>query len=149
MEHNKQQNTSSRTALYNEDTDPGFINATAPIPGYHLPPETRTQRLWRATRSTSSLVIRKINQLLTFALNVLLLILFIRLLLIAFGLTTSLFTSWIYMLSTPFIIPFENFLPVLHYGQFAIDLSTIAAMIAYVILVALVRRLFLVLFARP
>ena len=62
MERNKQQDTSSRTALYNDDTDPGFVNVTAPIPGYHLPPETRTQRFWRVTRSTAFLVVRKINQ---------------------------------------------------------------------------------------
>src|ERR1051326_7099247 len=140
MERNKQQNTSSRTALYNEDTDPGFVNVTAPIPGYHVVPETRTQRFWRVTRYWLSLVVRKINQLLTFALNVLLLILLIRLLLIAFRLTTSLFTGWIYGLTTPFIIPFRDFLPVLHYAGIAIDLSTIAAMIAYILLVTLVRR---------
>src|ERR1700730_18337412 len=149
MERNKQQNTSSRTALYNEDTDPGFINVTAPIPEYHLPRETRSQRLWRITRHAAILVVRKINQLLTFVLNVLLLILLIRLILIGLGLTTSLFTHWIYVISVPFIIPFENFMPALHYGGFVIDLSTIAAMIAYVILVALVRRFFAVLFVRP
>ncbi len=149
MERNRQQNTSSRTALYSEDTDPGFVNVTAPIPGYHLTPETRGQRVWRVTRNWLFLAARKINQLLTFALNVLLLILFIRLLLIGFRLTTSLFTGWIYRLTTPFIIPFENFMPALHYGGFVIDLSTIAAMIAYVILVILVRRFFVVLFARP
>lgn len=149
MERNRQQNTSGRVALYSEDTDPGFINVTRPIPEYHLPRESRAQRFWRATRRTSSLVVRKIDQLLTFALNILLLILLIRFLLIGFGLTTSLFTHWIYVLSVPFIIPFVNFMPALHYGGFVIDLSTIAAMIAYVILVAVVRRFFIVLFARP
>lgn len=150
MASDQEQHSGSSSVLYDEDTHPGYSNMTAPISSFRLPPETWYQRTLRIIGSVIVVVVRKLNQLLSFALNLLLLILFVRFALTFFNIvSSSLFTRWIFGLSRPFIYPFQNFLPMLRYGGFRIDLTVLGAMLAYIILVALVRKFIQVLFARP
>jgi uncharacterized protein YggT (Ycf19 family) len=144
--------------LYSEDSEPGPKNATEPvppdttvtIPSYDLTPhETRRERVMRVAGNILAMIIRKVNQLLSFALGLLSLFLFIRFLLVFFGLTSSLFVHWIFALCAPFLVPFNNFIPALHYSGHRIDLSTLAAIVAYALAVTIVRRFFRVLVARP
>ena len=85
-------------------------------------------------------VIRKINQLLALTLAVVLVLLITRFLLTLFALKSSLFAQWVYWFSTPLGLPFNNFLPTLPYAGYMIDLSTLAAIIAYIVVVSLLRQ---------
>ncbi len=93
-------------------------------------------------------IIRKINQILGLALTVLELLFIARFLLIFFDLTASLFAHWIFTISAPLILPFNDLSPILPYQGFNVDVSTLVAMVVYAIAVIIVRR-FLGLLARP
>jgi hypothetical protein len=137
--------------------DANFDQPTQQIPsGYtpsfahtYLPNETRWQRFMRGVGNFLAAVIRKVDQLLGFALGLLMLLLTIHFLLVLFQLTNSLFSQWVSVLSTPLLRPFEHFLPIFRYQSFIVDASTVAAMVAYILLVALIRWFLRVLFSRP
>lgn len=85
-------------------------------------------------------IINKINQLLSFALAVLLLLLFTRFILRFFGLSLSQFAYWIFLLSTPLVAPFNNLLPPLSYDGYIIEVSTLVAIIVYALVVTIARQ---------
>ena len=85
-------------------------------------------------------IINKINQLLSFALAVLLLLLFTRFMLRFFGLSLSQFAYWIFLLSTPLVAPFNNLLPPLSYDGYIIEVSTLVAIIVYALVVTIARQ---------
>ena len=85
-------------------------------------------------------IINKINQLLSFALAVLLLLLFTRFLLRFFGLSLSQFAYWVFLLSTPLVAPFNNLLPPLSYDGYIIEVSTLVAIIVYALVVTIARQ---------
>lgn len=91
------------------------------------------------TNTPSSVVSRVINTIV----SIVILALGLRLILQLFGANPSAgFVSWVYAITQPLVNPFENMFPALSLGQFAIDTSTIIAMIAYAILGWLVMYLF-------
>lgn len=144
-----------QTAHYMQDAN--YDQPTQQIPsGYappfgptYLPNETRGQRFMRGVGNFFAAVVRKLDQLLGFALGLLILLLSIHFLLVLFQLSNSLFSQWVSVLSTPLLMPFEHFLPMFHYQSFVIDASTLAAVVAYILLVALIRWFLRVLFSRP
>ncbi len=125
---------------YSTHTDPTLFSITAPIPISHLPRESWLQRCGRALKRFVIALVRKVNQLLGLALSVLLLLLFTRFLLNFFGISTSLFAYWISLVSAPLLLPFNNLLPPLPYGGYMIDISTLIAIVVYIMAVTIVRQ---------
>lgn len=107
------------------------------------------RRLVRAIGAFFTAIINKISQLLSFALAVLLLLLFTRFILRFFGLAQSQFAYWVFLLSTPLVTPFTNLLPPLSYEGYIIEVSTLVAIIVYTLLVTIARQFLKVLVARP
>ena len=135
--------------LYDDDrTDPAIRGVTAPIAGTLVLREPWMRRGLRAIGRFFAAIIRKINQILGLALTVLELLFIARFLLIFFDLTASLFAHWIFTISAPLILPFNDLSPILPYQGFNVDVSTLVAMVVYAIAVIIVRR-FLGLLARP
>jgi uncharacterized protein YggT (Ycf19 family) len=135
--------------LYDEDTEPllsGRPRGTAPIPVIALPRESWFMRLLRAI---GRFVIKKVNQLLALGLAVLLLLLFTRFALYFFGLKSSLFSTWVFQISAPLVLPFTNLIPPLPFYGYTIDVSTLIAIIVYALTVAIIRQFLKVLIARP
>lgn len=127
--------------LYNENTEPVFPTVTAPFPANQLLlREPWWKRFLRGVGLFFATVIRKTNQLLALALLVALVLLATRFLLTFFALKTSLFAQWMYWLSEPLILPFNNFLPTLPYDGYLIDASTLVAIIAYTVVILLARQ---------
>ncbi|GAC1397510.1 MAG: hypothetical protein NVS4B12_07850 [Ktedonobacteraceae bacterium] len=127
--------------MYNQATDPLMRSATPTM--YTTPvilKETRGQRVQRRMKSFFAAVFRKLNQLIGLALAVLLLLLFTRFLLNFFEITTSVFTSWIHMLTAPIVYPFENLVPSLPWNGFSIDITTLVAIVVWTIAVLIVRQ---------
>jgi hypothetical protein len=142
-------NVDENYITYDDDhTDPALRGVTAPIPGTLVLREPWMRRSLRAIGHFFAAIIRKINQILGLALTVLELLLIARFLLIFFDLTASLFAHWIFMISAPLILPFNDLSPILPYQGFNVDVSTLVAMVVYAIAVIIVRR-FLGLLARP
>lgn len=130
-------------SLYSENTEPVFPTVTAPLPANQLLlREPWWKRCLRGVGLFVAAVIHKINQLLALALLVALVLLATRFLLTLFAIKTSLFTQWMYWLSEPLILPFNNFLPTLSYDGYYIDGSTLVAIVAYTVVVLLVRQFF-------
>ena len=125
---------------YNTNTEPVLSSITAPIPISHLPREAWSSRFSRGFRNTIVAIVRKINQLLALALSVLSLLLFTHFLLSFFDITTSLFARWISLLSAPLLLPFNNLLPPLPYSGYMIDVSTLVAIVVYIVAVTIVRQ---------
>jgi uncharacterized protein YggT (Ycf19 family) len=139
--HRKRRNTDDHSHLYSQDTEPALFTMTAPLPAnYRLPGETWLQRFLQGIGHFIAAIIHKCNQILGLALAVLLLLLFTRVLLVFFALKTSLFAQWVFLLSDPLVMPFNNFLPVLPYEGFLIDTSTLVAIIVYFLLTTVVRQ---------
>ena len=103
----------------------------------------------RAIGAFFTAIINKINQLLAFALSVLLLLLFTRFILRFFGLALSQFAYWVFLLSTPLVAPFNNLLPPLSYNGYIIEVSTLIAIVVYALVVTIARQFLKVLVARP
>ncbi len=101
----------SSTAFYSEVTEPELPSITEPIPRSAFLRESWMRRLMRAIGAFFTAIINKIDQLLSFALAVLLLLLFTRFILRFFGLSLSQFAYWVFLLSTPLVAPFNNLLP--------------------------------------
>ena len=107
------------------------------------------RRVVRGIADFVTFLIKKINQLLALALAVLLLLLFTRFLLYFFHLTTSQFSYWVFLLSTPLVAPFQNLLPSLPYQGYTIDVSTLIAIVVYALGVTIVRQFLKLLVVRP
>jgi uncharacterized protein YggT (Ycf19 family) len=139
-EHSRQRKVDDFT-LYNDNTEPILPTATAPLPANYLYlRESWFKRFLRGVGMFIAAVIRKINQLLALALAVAFVLLATRFLLTLFALKTSLFAQWMYWLSAPLTLPFNHFLPNLPYNGYSIDLSTLAAIVAYIVVVTLLRQ---------
>jgi YGGT family len=148
MQYERGRDFYNSSVLYNEHNDPTLYIDTVPIPRYQLPHESWFQRLMHAIGNFIAAVVRKINQILGFALAVLLLLLFAHFILTFFGLTGSLFSRWFFILTAPLLMPFNNFLPIFPYRGLIVDLSTLAAMVVYLLAVTIVRLFLKVLIAR-
>lgn len=142
------------SSSHGEQTQPFVVRSTAPMPGLQYsqqvptPPETRNQRFRRQTRIFFKAVLRRVYQLLALALIVDLLLLLSRFALHFFGITTSIFTSWVYLITNPIVYPFENIMAPIPYNGFSIDVTTIIAAVASVIVFFIVRRLLHILFGK-
>jgi uncharacterized protein YggT (Ycf19 family) len=138
--------------LYDEDTDP-FLPAmpriTAQLPVAALPRESWFVRMLRGIGRFIAALIKKINQLLALGLTVLLLLLFTRFALYCFGLKSSLFSEWVFQISAPLVLPFNNLLPALPFNGYTIDVSTLIAIIVYALAVTIVRQFLKLLVTRP
>jgi uncharacterized protein YggT (Ycf19 family) len=130
----------SSTAFYSEVTEPALPLITEPMPRSALPRESWMRRLMRAIGAFFTAIINKIDQLLSFALAILLLLLFTRFILRFFGLSLSQFAYWIFLLSTPLVAPFNNLLPPLSYDGYIIEVSTLVAIIVYALVVTIARQ---------
>lgn len=117
--------------LHNEHTDPTLRTVTAPLPEEYRPHINWPQRFSYSWKSFWRATVRKINQFLNFVLVLLSLLLVARFLLTLFGITTSLFAQWVYLLSWPLILPFDNMVPVVTYSGYRIDASTLVALAVY------------------
>lgn len=130
-----------RYAFYNEMTEPFLPAITTPIPRYLLPGQTRARR--RRSRSAIgaffAAIITFINFLLALALVLLLLLLFARFIINTAHLTFGHYTYWLTRLSTPLVAPVARYLPTLPFARYTIDLPALAAMLAYLIGILLVR----------
>jgi len=115
-------------------------SVTAPMPAPYILKETRGQRIQRNVKSFLAAVLRKFNQLIGLGLAVLLLLLFTRFILNFFGITTSVFTSWITTLTAPIVYPFQGLVPTLPYNGFSIDVTTLVAIVVWTIAVLIVRQ---------
>jgi len=130
----------SSTAFYSEATEPELQGMTEPIPRSAFLRESWMRRLMHAIGAFFTAAINKINQLLSFALAVLLLLLFTRFLLRFFGLSLSQFAYWVFLLSTPLVAPFNNLLSPLSYDGYIIEVSTLVAIIVYALVVTIARQ---------
>ncbi len=146
----KRQENNDPYYLYNETTDPTLVSITAPIPLSAYQPQRPSwfTRTIYAIGNFVAALIRKINQLLAFALAVLLLLLFIRFLLLFFSLSLSDFAHWVFLLSTPLVAPFEHLVPALPYDGYIIDISTLISIVAYAMAVTIVRQFLKLLITR-
>jgi len=130
----------SATAFYSEVTEPELPSITEPIPHSAFLRESWIRRLMRAIGAFFTTIINKIDQLMSFALAVLLLLLFTRFILRFFGLSLSQFAYWVFLLSTPLVAPFNNLLPPLSYDGYIIEVSTLVAIIVYALVVTIARQ---------
>jgi uncharacterized protein YggT (Ycf19 family) len=127
------------TAFYNDDTtDPMPGVSTRPIRISALPHESWMRRFMRATGTFLTFIINKIRQLVALALTVLLLLLFTRFTLHFFRISLSQFAHWIFLLTAPLVAPFDNLHPPLHYNGYSIDVSTLVAILVYIVLAMIV-----------
>ncbi|HTK11867.1 MAG TPA: hypothetical protein VL485_32140 [Ktedonobacteraceae bacterium] len=136
----KRRNRHNAHTLNAADTDPGLPRITLPIPTYQFSNmrEPWHRRLASGLHNALVFMVRKIIQLLNFALCLLLLLLFARFLLIAFSLHASIFASWIFQLSAWPVLPFNNLLPMLSYQGWLIDMNTLVAILSYTIVFKLI-----------
>lgn len=144
-------NGESRFTAHDQVTEAGVNQMTFPIPVNYFPQQSRWQRFLQGTRLFCVALVRKINQLLGFALLILILILLTRFLLHLFNITTNvnLFTQATFMITDPLIAPFDHlFAPVLYQG-YTIDVTTLLSMGIYVVGTFLLRRFFKLLVTRP
>jgi uncharacterized protein YggT (Ycf19 family) len=133
-------------------TEPILPNITTPIPRFALPHESWIQRVSRGLGTFFSTIINKVNQLLALSLAVLLLLLFTRFILYFFHFSSSggqlSFSYWVFLLSTPLVVPFQNMPSALPYNGYTIDVSTLIAILVYAIGITIVRQFLKVLAAR-
>ena len=148
-ERRLQRKLRNQYTLYSSITEPMLPSITTPIPRIALPHESWIRRTLHGIAEFFAFFIRKINQLLALALAVLLLLLFTRFVLYFFHLTTSQFSYWVFLLSTPLVAPFENLLPSLPYRGYTIDVSTLIAILGYALAVTIVRQFLKLLVVRP
>jgi uncharacterized protein YggT (Ycf19 family) len=144
-----QRKLKNQYTLYSAVTEPMLPSITTPIPRIALSHEPWIRRALHGIASFFASLIKKINQLLALALAVLLLLLFTRFVLYFFHLTTSQFSYWVFLLSTPLVAPFENLLPPLPYKGYTIDVSTLIAILGYALAVTIVRQFLKLLVVRP
>jgi hypothetical protein len=112
----------------------------------YLSPWSRSRRNQRNIKTFRRAAISKLDQFLNLVFTVIILLLLTRFLLRFFNVTASLFTRWIYKLSVPLILPFNNLGPILPYNHYHIETFTVVAIVAYCIVRMLIGK-FLRLFA--
>ena len=144
---NKQGHQEDPYSSYNAITEPFPTSITAPIPITHFPQESWSERFLRGVRMFLVALVRKINQLLSLGLAVLVLLLLTHFLLTFFGITTGLFTLWVSFICAPLLFPFNNMVPPLLYSGYIIDSSTLIAIVVYIIVVTVIRKFLKVLVA--
>ena len=135
---------------YNQPTESGIGNITTPIPIY-FPRPSRWQRFLHGVGHFCVVLVRKINQLLGFALLILILILLTRFLLLMFNIArdVNLFTQAMFLVSDPLITPFDHLFPPVPYQGYSIDVTTLVSMGIYVVGTLLVRRFLKLLVTKP
>lgn len=126
--------------LHTANTDPFLPRMTQPIPLSQLPRASWGRRFLWGLGNFFAAVVRKINQLIGFALAVLLLLLFTRFLLTFFELNTSLFAHWIFLLSAPLVFPFDGLVASFPYNGYIIDGTILIAIVVYALVVTLIRQ---------
>ena len=130
---------SAATAFYNNDTtDPLPGVSTRPIRISALPHESWMRRFMHGTGTFLTFIINKIRQLVALALTVLLLLLFTRFTLHFFRITLSLFAHLVFLLTAPLVVPFDNLHPPFPYDGYSIDVSTLVAILVYIVLAMIV-----------
>jgi len=146
-----QQQSAKSYMFYNEATEPMLPSITTQIPRNALPRESWMQRVSRGLGTFFRTIINKVNQLLALALATLLLLLFTRFILSFFQFSSGSsfsFSYWVFFLSTPLIVPFQNLFPALPFNGYIIEVSTLIAILAYTLGVTIVRQLLRVLVAQ-
>src|ERR1700680_3383160 len=128
-----------RYTFYNEMTEPFLPSLTTPIPRSLLPGQARARRSRHGIAAFFSAIITFINSLLAIALVLLLLLLFARFMLDSAHLTYGPYSYWIMRLSESLVAPFARSLPTFPFARYTIDLHTLAAMLAYLVGILLVR----------
>jgi uncharacterized protein YggT (Ycf19 family) len=138
-------------SLYNDVTEPMLSTITTTMPPIALPHRSWLQRIFHGLGTFLSFIINKVNQLLALALATLLLLLFSRFVLNFFNFSsngeTFSFSHWVFYLSAPLIVPFQN-IPSQPYNGYIIDVSTLIAILVYAIGITMVRQFLKVLVAR-
>ncbi len=131
-------------SLYNDATEPMLSTITTPMPRIFLLRESWLHRVFRSLGTFFSVIINKVNQLLALALAVLLLLLFTRFILSFFHFSISggpfSFSYWIFFLSTPLVVPFQNMLPALPYYGNSIEVTTLIAILVYTMGITVIRQ---------
>jgi len=137
------------TAFYNEDSiEPMDHDDSEPVTVDAFPRETRASRFRRRLGSFYSFTIDKISQLVALALTVMLLLLLTRFILLFFGVTLSQFAHLVFRITDPLVAPFNGIHRPLPYNGYSIDISTLVAMLVYIVLVMIIRRLLSILVSR-
>ncbi len=148
----RQQNRSADNySLYNDMTEPILPPITTTMPPVAFPHESLLLRIFHGLGMFLSFIIHKVNQLLALALATLLLLLSSRFVLNFFHFSINggafSFSYWVFYLSTPLVIPFQN-IPSLSYNGFIIEVSTLIAILVYAVSITLVRQFLKVLVER-
>ena len=151
MKRHRRQSANS-SMFYNESTDPMLPAITTPIPRIALPRESWMHRIFRGLGTFFRIIFNKTNQLLALTLAALLLLLFTRFILSFFQFSSSgssfSFSYWVFFLSTPLIIPFQNLFPALPLNGYRIEVSTLIAILAYALGITIIRQFLKVLAPR-
>ena len=136
---------------HDQATEPGFNPNTAPLPINYLPKPSWGQRFFYGLGRFCVALVRKINQLLGFALLMLILILLTRFLLHLFNVTTNvnLFAQGAFLISDPLIAPFDHLFPLVPYQGYSIDVTTLVSMGIYIISTILLRSFLKLLVTKP
>jgi len=146
----RQRQPADHYSLYNDVTEPMLPTFTTPIPRIAIPRESWLLRIFRGLGTFLSFIINKVNQLLALALATLLLLLFTRFTLNFFNFSSNggplSFSHWVFFLSTPLVVPFQN-IPSLSFNGYTIDVSTLIAILVYAIGITIVRQFLKVLVA--
>jgi|SRR6516164_3479403 uncharacterized protein YggT (Ycf19 family) len=148
----QQRRSADYYSLYNDVTEPMLPPITTMMPPLAFPHESWLQRVFHGLGTFLSFIINKVNQLLALALATLLLLLFSRFILIFFNFSSNAgpfsFSYWVFYLSTPLVIPFQNIPPLPYDKGFIIDVSTLVAILVYAVGITLVRQFLKILVAR-
>ena len=147
----RQRQSADHYSLYNDVTEPMLSTITTTMPPIALPHRSWLQRIFHGLGTFLSFIINKVNQLLALALTTLLLLLFSRFALSFFNFSSNgrifSFSYWVFYLSAPLIVPFQN-IPSLPYNGYIIEVSTLIAILVYAIGITMVRQFLRVLVAR-
>jgi uncharacterized protein YggT (Ycf19 family) len=138
--------------FYNESTEPALPSITRPVPRIALPHESWMRRIFHGLGAFIRTIFNKINQLLALALATLLLLLFTRFILSFFHFSSSgssySFSYWVFFLSTPLLVPFQNLFPILPFNGYTIEVSTLIAILAYTLGITIIRQFLKILMPR-
>lgn len=144
-------NAGNSYTSHDQATEPGFNPITAPLPISYFPQSSRWQRFLHGLGHFCVVLVRKINQMLGFALLLLILILLTRFLLHLFNVSAdvNLFTQGVALISDPLIAPFDHLFPLVPYQGYSIDVTTLVSMGIYIISTMLVRQFLKLLVTKP
>jgi hypothetical protein len=143
--------TKNNYTAHDQATEPSFNPNTAPLPINYPPKPSWEQRFLHGLGHFCVVLVRKINQILGFALLMLILILLTRFLLHLFNVTTNvnLFTQGTFLISDPLIAPFDHLFPLVPYQGYTIDVTTLVSMGIYVMSTILLRSFLKLLVTKP